>query len=158
MESTQHPCLPTPSMKNSSYRSVSCGYLKLVTRNIWAVNKAFPVLEARIRPFSCSHSFSWLLWSLLRAELTLQLFSPSNHFWELHIGSPLGCTLFSWNVDEIYCHSHLCYLHLFAKFCSSRTAASQSTKGQAHICKHTNSHSRMHVYIEITAEKDSDFF
>lgn len=133
-------------MKIFAYRSISYGSSKLMTRNILAANKAFPVLGARTRPSSCSCSLSWLLWSLLRAELMLWLFSSSNRLWESHAGSTLGCTLFSWNAEEIHWHSHLYYLHLLA--------VSQTTKGHAHIFTHIQAHSQIHVCKEIPAEKN----
>lgn len=150
MDNMQHPCFPAPSTKIISYISVSRHSSNLVTRNISAANKAFPVLGARIRPSSYSCSLWWLLRSLLRAELMLRLFSPSHHLWESHTGSNLGCTLFSWNADEIHCHSHLYCLHL--------SAVSQTTKGHTHICTHIQTHSQMHVCKEIPTENNCDFF
>lgn len=80
-----------------------------------------------------------------------------------HTESPWGCTLFSWKVGEIYCHRHLCYRHLSVKFCSSRAAASQTTKWRAHasvrthVSMHTQTHSQIHVCLEISAQNNHDF-
>lgn len=75
MENAQHLCLPVPSMKMFSYRSISHSCLKLVNGNTSAGNKAFPVpRKKKMRP--SSHSLTWLLWGLLGAELVLWLFSP----------------------------------------------------------------------------------
>lgn len=135
-------------MEMFSYTSISHSCSKRVNRNISAGNKAFLMPGKKgIRP--SSHCLTWLLWSVLEAELVLWLFSPSNPLRAFHSGSPLDCAQLSCNADKIYHHSHLCSLPLSAKFRSSTAAAPQTPKGHGHICAHTNTFTNTHVHRNI---------